>query len=321
MDIGFVACPSPGSQVHPMISKGAPATIRCLLDVCSRDQNAQPECVLTRDTGEYHIELATDVSRVNDCYDLFARHLLPTEIERKGRFKENALLDMSGKPYVPYRVFYVRGRGGEIVAAYATNTVRMRGNRGAVFLGAYAATSRQYQGVGFMRELYASALMQSVRDACSLGTTLQLALGECTEAGRRTWARLGRKEPYIRRPDGTHVAVYVVQPPLSFNLATGLPSTGATTVNERMMVDGFGSKVTKDLLIGGFGGLCDWTGRRESDEFAGDNPSASYAVYRSCFSGLERDFATRLNGGTLVLLSIDERAALEFMGVTFRDPL
>ncbi len=260
--------------------------------------------------------MARTLSQIDEGYALFVSAFQPEELEREKRFHLNVQGEELGGKFTQYRLFLVRDvNSGLIVAAFAGNVMDM-GEGESVFLVAYAVTRPQYQGLGLLRELFVSSLMQAEMDAKARGEKLILVLGECTECSIDNWSSLGLRQLWLSEDGQRYSESRFTQPALFFDLGTGQPGEGAGVVTEHLMLRPFDCLVTKWLVFRAVQALFMWCARRTPDDFHNEY---AYETYRRHFDELLSEFFESLFlPPTLCLFTAQERIQAQRRGAVFR---
>lgn len=283
-----------------------------------RENPGNPETVIERDGKKFKIELLNGDKE--DDVQMIQNLLVETFSEAEADPID--YLRDANRGETKYRVLTLKNEEGELVSVYAGGLLNMRDGNGsengeAVFMAAYGVTPKQNRRNGFVKELYASAMMMAVQDANATGKKFTMVVGESTRASEPTWNSVQRRRSYVKTGDNEFSELRYIQPALKFDPDTGVPADDAGEAPEHLMIHFLDGKPDKERISMCVDAIYRWCNILPEDEF---NSPQAYQAHLEYIRRIKEKFNELLQGsGELLLLSAKEREVAKNGGLKINE--
>ncbi len=194
----------------------------------TKRKNLNPETTI--EIGEEIFEIkqikTKGDEKILDVVSLLEKHFKPEELNTTESFLEKIEgKNLDGTKRPAYRCFYIVDNLNNIIATRVSENIPLKNKEGFetdknIFYGLYIAIEEKYRSLGMARELYISALIDSMIESQRENKKLSYLIAECTPRSEYLMNTIGLKKIFLKNQNNLKEFEYI-QPTLEFNATTG----------------------------------------------------------------------------------------------------
>lgn len=243
--------------------------------------NNTPNCELKNTPENFKIEIIENGQdyRLSEVQRLFNEVFTEEEVEPESILRSA----VDGKtpwntPDIKYRVAIVSNKEQilSVCAGAILNTNKEKSE--VAYCVEYILKNPKSKQSGLSREVYISALIDSMKTAKKENKKLTFLFGGTTDSSEIFWNAIGWKRIYFKK-ENDYIELPYLQPILSFNLKTGKIIASLKEIKEHLMIEPLVKKPTKNDLIELHNALIDYTASWPKEAFENEELYYKHEIY------------------------------------------